>query len=241
MSEFEEGLATGLLLADGGSGTIIQKTFTQNGTYHAIADAADGYDPVIVAVPIGSKSITKNGIYYAADDNLRGFDPVNVNVPMHWTFQPGETVPESMIPDSTIEDNAPETPDDVPYPTQEDPQRVIKPRFVYHQRYEDRPDVGTGAQTVYFGGYIVDTYTGDIISEGYTTILKLGGVKFDVASWELIHTSSTNYIEVKYRLSTFQPDVYQTRQIGIDCRVLPLNYTASSSSGQNTTTVSREE
>lgn len=238
MAEFTDGIAVGMAIVRPTGGTVVPKTLIENGTYYAADDDADGYSPVTVAVPISSKTITRNGVYHAADDDLRGYDPVNVSVPMYWTFQPGETVPESMIPDSTIEDNAPETPDDVPYPTQEDPQRVIKPRFVYYQWYEDRPDMGTGAQTVHFGGYIIDKYTGDIISEGYTSVLKLGGVEFKLGSWELIHTSSLNYIEVKWRLSTFQPpESYRTTDIGIDCSVLPLDYMASSGSGQNTTTV----
>lgn len=72
-------------LEDGGGGgvplTIIPKTITENGEYAAIDDNADGYNPVVVALPINALSVTKNGTYIAADYGLEGFDPVNVNVP----------------------------------------------------------------------------------------------------------------------------------------------------------------
>lgn len=34
----------------GGGGTIVSKTITENGTYNALSDNADGYNPVVVAV-----------------------------------------------------------------------------------------------------------------------------------------------------------------------------------------------
>lgn len=63
--------------------TIVSKSITANGTYNASADSADGYNPVIVAVPektIVSKSITANGTYNASSDNADGYNPVTVNV-----------------------------------------------------------------------------------------------------------------------------------------------------------------
>lgn len=36
---------------EGGGGTLIEKTITQNGTYSASADSADGYSKVTVAIP----------------------------------------------------------------------------------------------------------------------------------------------------------------------------------------------
>lgn len=38
-------------LGGGGGGTIISKTITENGTYNALSDSADGYNPVIVSIP----------------------------------------------------------------------------------------------------------------------------------------------------------------------------------------------
>lgn len=40
-----------------GSSTIISKSITKNGTYHAADDNADGYDPVIVKVKMSQKEI----------------------------------------------------------------------------------------------------------------------------------------------------------------------------------------
>lgn len=42
----------------GGSSVIVSKTITQNGTYNASADSADGYNPVVVNVS-GGGGITK--------------------------------------------------------------------------------------------------------------------------------------------------------------------------------------
>lgn len=233
MSEFEEGLATGLLLGDGG-GTIVQKTFTQNGTYHAIADAVDGYDPVIVDVPIASKSITKNGIYYAADDDLRGFDPVNVNVPMYWTFQPGETIPPSMItPDTQIEEDAPPSSEDVPYPTPEDPQRVIKPKlkFVNNGRVLRTSDNQYMSD---YGGQLYDEDTGELLGQVFTGHPWGDNEEFIIKSWEL----SGSTLRVEYRYDWFAPDVtyWDTLDLGINCG----DYTARSGSGQNTSTISKK-
>ena len=43
--------------AGAGVGTIISKTITKNGTYHAVDDNADGYDPVIVKAKMSQKEI----------------------------------------------------------------------------------------------------------------------------------------------------------------------------------------
>lgn len=40
-----------VFLGGGGGGTIISKTITANGTYNALSDNADGYNPVIVNTP----------------------------------------------------------------------------------------------------------------------------------------------------------------------------------------------
>lgn len=228
MSEFEEGLATGLLLADGGSGTIIQKTFTQNGTYHAIADAADGYDPVIVDVPIASKSITKNGIYYAVDDDLRGFDPVNVNVPMYWTFQPGETVPPSMITnDNTIEEDAPPSPDDVPYPTQEDPDRYITPDFVFKLYSRDET-----LNTISYEGIIYDKKTNEIIETVVNSHACSANEEFILDSWDI--DPATKAFTVGYHYDWYAPGVIYYDHLSFITNIGTYN---PSSSGQNTTTV----
>lgn len=63
------------------SDTIIPKTITENGTYDASDDGADGYNPVTVNIPIVSKTITENGTYNASEDSAAGYDPVTVNVP----------------------------------------------------------------------------------------------------------------------------------------------------------------
>ena len=232
MSAFEEGLATGLLLGDGSGGIIVSKTLTQNGTYHAIADAVDGYDPVIVAVPIASKSITKNGIYYAVDDNLRGFDPVNVNVPMYWTFPPGETVPPSMItPDTRIEEDAPPSSEDVPYPTQEDPDRYITPKFTFNNNTPDAPILIEGIPMSSYGGTLIDTQTGDTLNSVQWGHPWNSGETFILVSWDY----TNGILNVEYTYDWFDPGV--TYWDHLDLGVNVGNYTASNDSGQNTTTV----
>lgn len=44
----------------GGSSTIVSKTITTNGTYYAVDDNADGFDPVVVSV---SGSVSKTLVY----------------------------------------------------------------------------------------------------------------------------------------------------------------------------------
>ena len=69
------------------SDTIIPKTITENGTYDASADNADGYNPVTVNVPVVTKTIipktiTANGTYDASADSADGYDPVTVDIPI---------------------------------------------------------------------------------------------------------------------------------------------------------------
>ena len=65
---------------------LIQKQITENGSYSAEDDNADGYSCVIVDVPIPpetvltEKTITENGNYSAASDNADGYSSVTVNV-----------------------------------------------------------------------------------------------------------------------------------------------------------------
>ena len=232
MAEFTDGIAVGMAIVRPTGGVIVSKTLTQNGTYYAIADAADGYDPVTVAVPIASKSITKNGIYYAADDDLKGFDPVNVSVPMYWTFQPGETVPPSMIdPEKPMEEDAPASSEDVPHPTQEDPQRVIRPKFVFKNlgRIQRESD---GAWVAHYEGELYDAITNELleppqIMEHYWN----DDETFELKSW----TFSGGTLTVGYRYNWYGEGViyYDTRYYSTNVG----NYTASWDSGQNTTTV----
>ena len=55
--DFVMGYVTGYNDGAGAGGTIISKTITKNGTYHAVDDNADGYDPVIVKVKLSQKEI----------------------------------------------------------------------------------------------------------------------------------------------------------------------------------------
>ena len=71
-----------LVDVSGGGSTLITKTITNNGTYNASSDSADGYSQVNVAVPAsavdsGTKSITANG----NNQDVVGYAAVNVNVP----------------------------------------------------------------------------------------------------------------------------------------------------------------
>lgn len=65
---------------------LITRTITENGTYEAADDNADGYVEVTVNVPSSTptlveKSITANGTYNPADDEADGYSEVSVNVP----------------------------------------------------------------------------------------------------------------------------------------------------------------
>ena len=64
--------------------TLISKSITENGTYIAIDDSADGYSSVQVDVPGSSatlitKSISVDGTYYATADNADGYSCVIVS------------------------------------------------------------------------------------------------------------------------------------------------------------------
>lgn len=69
-----------------GGGVLVSKTISQNGSYRAADDNADGYSDVIVNVAGGSspvlisKSISQNGIYNPSDDNADAYSQVVVNV-----------------------------------------------------------------------------------------------------------------------------------------------------------------
>ena len=52
--KFETELTNHFLPSGGGSATLITKTITENGTYNASSDSADGYSSVTVNVPSGS-------------------------------------------------------------------------------------------------------------------------------------------------------------------------------------------
>ena len=66
--------------------TLIDKSITDNGEYHASDDNADGYANVTVEVPqvepvIIEKSVTENGVYLASEDEADGYSKVSVEVP----------------------------------------------------------------------------------------------------------------------------------------------------------------
>lgn len=231
MAEFTDGIAVGMAIVRPTGGVIVSKEIVQNGTYYAAADSADGYSPVTVAVPIRSKDITRNGVYHAADEDQKGFDPVTVNVPMYWTFPPGETIPPSMItPDTSIEEDAPPSSEDVPYPTQEDPQRVIKPQFTFinEGRIQREQD---GAYVARYGGILKDDITGEVLAEPHTEHLWRDNETFYIDSWEL----SGRTLRVEFHYDWFSPGV--TYWDTFDLAINLGNYTASSGSGQNTNTV----
>lgn len=62
---------------------FVTKNITENGTYQASSDNADGYDEVNVNVQptLLTKNINANGTYTAQSDNAYGYSSVNVNVP----------------------------------------------------------------------------------------------------------------------------------------------------------------
>lgn len=63
---------------------LTTRHITENGTYRASDEQADGYSLVSVAVPsashLGSKMISENGTFRATDDELDGYDVVYVSV-----------------------------------------------------------------------------------------------------------------------------------------------------------------
>lgn len=79
----------GFLKSDGTWGwenkaDLITRTITENGTYEAADDNADGYVEVTVNVPdltLVTKSVTANGTYDPAEDEADGYSEVTVNVP----------------------------------------------------------------------------------------------------------------------------------------------------------------
>ena len=231
MAEFTDGIAVGMAIVRPTGGVIVSKEIVQNGTYYAAADSADGYSPVTVAVPIRSKDITRNGVYHAADEDQKGFDPVTVNVPMYWTFPPGETIPPSMItPDTSIEEDAPPSSEDVPYPTQEDPQRVIKPQFTFKNdgRVQRESD---GAYIASYGGTLKDANTGEVLAKPHGEHLWRDNEEFILDSWKL----SGRTLRVQFHYDWYSPGV--TYWDTFDLAINLGDYTASSGSGQNTNTV----
>lgn len=231
MAEFTDGIAIGMAIVRPTGGIVVPKTLVENGIYYAADDDADGYSPVTVAVPIGGKMITKNGVYHAADDDLRGYDPVNVSVPMYWTFPPGESIPESMItPDTHIEEDAPPSSEDVPYPTQEDPDRYITPRF----KFVNNGRVLRTSDNQYmsdYGGQIYDAITGELLEQAFTGHPWGSNETFELISWSF----SGGALRVEYRYNWFDPGVtyWDTLYFGTNTG----SYTASSASGQNTPTI----
>lgn len=236
MAEFTDGIAVGMAIVRPTGGTVVPKTLIENGTYYAADDDADGYSPVTVAVPISSKTITRNGVYHAADDDLRGYDPVNVSVPMYWTFQPGETVPPSMTdPENPMEEDAPVSPDDVPHPTQEDPQRVIKPqfKFINKGRICREPD---GLWVAHYGGELYDAITGELLETRYIEHPWIDeSNQFHIVSWDF-NITGNNAFRIEYNYDSFIPPG-STRWESFVFGTNVGSYTASSGSGQNTTTV----
>lgn len=229
MAEFTDGIAVGMAIVRPTGGIVVPKTLVENGIYYAADDDADGYDPVTVAVPIGGKMITKNGVYHAADDDLRGYDPVNVSVPMYWTFQPGETVPPSMIDTSSrIEEDAPPSSEDVPYPTQEDPGRYITPKIQFINNTPDGPD-DSGRSN--YGGRIIDTQTNEVLAEMYTGHLWHDDENFFIDSWNY----TNGVLNVEFHFNWYSPGVTYWDHLYFNVNV--GNYSADSVSGQNTTTI----
>ena len=232
MAEFTDGIAVGMAIVRPAGGTVVPKTLVENGIYYAADDDADGYSPVTVAVPIGGKMITKNGVYHAADDDLRGYDPVNVSVPMYWTFPPGETVPPSMItPDTHIEEDAPPSSEDVPYPTPEDPGREITPQFTFDNQTPAEPILIEGQSISSYGGIITDRKTGEILEKVYWGHPWNSGERFYVESWVF----SNNRLVVGYRYDWFDEGVIYYDTLYFSTNV--GDYTARWDSGQNTPTI----
>lgn len=95
ISTFYEGTTHGANIAErinevrhayhtSGSSTLITKTVTENKTYNASDDEADGYSSVTVNVPeptLITKSIIQNGNYSASADSADGYSSISVNVP----------------------------------------------------------------------------------------------------------------------------------------------------------------
>ena len=78
-----------------GESVLIEKTFTDNGTYSASTYDADGFDEVTVNVQpsLMVKTITSNGPYKASDYGVQGFSQVNVDLPFE--------IKDDIIPSTT--------------------------------------------------------------------------------------------------------------------------------------------
>ncbi|MCR5089894.1 MAG: hypothetical protein K6C08_10320 [Oscillospiraceae bacterium] len=79
----EDGYITAKSVTELSDGTLIEKTITENGTYDATDDDADGYSSVTVSVDeatLTTKEITANGTYNASDDSADGYSSVTVAV-----------------------------------------------------------------------------------------------------------------------------------------------------------------
>lgn len=71
----------------GSGGTLIEKFITENGTYNASDDNADGYSIVHVRTgDVQELVVTENGWYDAYEYDCDGFNPVIVNVHGNYTF-----------------------------------------------------------------------------------------------------------------------------------------------------------
>lgn len=97
----------GYLLGLGEGGNIQPLSVTENGEYNAADYGCDGFDPVLVNVPvpepvIQSKTITKNGTYIAPE-GVDGYSPVIVRNPYEDLYKlehgGGEDI-DTKIPDS---------------------------------------------------------------------------------------------------------------------------------------------
>ena len=99
-------------LGSADSPALVTKTITQNGTYLATNDNADGYSEVNINVPttpLDTINITDNGTYHPQSG--RGFGEVNVNVAgglsferLCWATYVGHDAEEHPTMDTLVED-----------------------------------------------------------------------------------------------------------------------------------------
>ena len=226
---------TGYVLGQAGC-SLAPKTITAGGVYRAADDGCDGYDTVTVNIPISGKTVTRNGVYHAADDSLKGYDPVNVSVPMYWMFPPGETVPPSMTdPENPMEEDAPVSPDDVPHPTYRDPHRVIKPQFKFINKGRICRE-SDGLWVAHYGGELYDAITGELLETRYIEHPWINeSNQFHIVSWDF-NITGNNAFRIEYNYDSFIPPG-STRWESFVFGTNVGSYTASSGSGQNSTTV----